>query len=361
MTDFTDLKERLDLLSEIEKDLGPGHKSGRWVIFSCPFPGHKHGDKKPALSVTPANGRYYCFACGRSGDLITWLREYRGMSWQDIKDLAGSDSLPPTRPRPAQPESEPSGPPSPTWQGRGLAFMETCESALWSPAGSKALSWLHDSRGLRDDVIRYYRLGYNPDDTTDKRQAWGLEDDPDSKGVWLPRGIVIPWLIGADLWAVNIRRPMGDPKYYKITGSQSALFGADNLAGAELILLTEGEFDCMLADQIFYNVAGVASLGSASKKLDVGAWGVYLLGARAILAAYDLDPAGQRGLADLLGKSARIHGVRVPALRAGGKDLTDYHQAGGDLWEWLKYNLDRLGLLAELESLSLAGAAVEAG
>jgi hypothetical protein len=342
MTDFTDLKERLDLLGEIEKDLGPGRKSGKWVMFSCPFPGHKHGDKTPSLAATPANGRYYCFACGRSGDLITWLHDYRLLSWKDIKDLAGSDNLPEPRPRPAaQPEPDPSEPPPPAWQARGLLFMDDCESALWSPAGARALDWLH-KRGLADDTIKYYRLGYNQAEMREKCTTWGLPDGPGR--VWLPRGVIIPWLIGGKLWAVHIRQPVGDPKYIFVSGSQVGLFGADNLAGREIALLTEGEFDCMLADQWLYDVAGCATLGGASKRLDLATWGVYLLPVRAILAAYDLDPAGRAGLADLLHKSARIHPVRVPSLRAGGKDLTDYHQAGGDLYEWFKYNLDGLGV-----------------
>lgn len=361
MTDFTDLKNRLDLLAEIEKDLGPGRRSGGVVMYCCPF----HKDSTPSLAVY-RDGGFKCFGCDKSGDLITWLHEYRGMSWKDITDLAGSDNLPPARPRPAQPEPIPSGPPSPAWQARGLAFMDYCEAQLWGDPGSKdkfidgipPLEYLR-RRGLTDDTIKYYRLGYNPKNIYDNPASWGYNDlaawtkehesRPQPDKVFIDRGIVIPWLIGGALWGVNIRRLYKDPKYRKIEGSQSALFGADNLAGCETALLTEGEFDCMLADQWIYDKAGCITLGSASSNLDLATWGVYLLPVRAILAAYDLDPAGRRGLAKLLQESARIHPARVPSLRAGDKDLTDYYQAGGDLWEWLKYNLDRLGDPAGVE------------
>lgn len=359
MTDFKDLKERLDLIAELEKDLGPGHKSGKWVKFSCPFPGHKHGDHNPSLGATPATQTFYCFTCGKTGDLITWLREYRGLDWKEIKALAGSDSLPPPKPRPAaELQPDPSGPPSPAWQAQAESFLESCKKSLWSPEGEKALEYLRAARGLRDDFINYYGLGYNPQDIYTDPAAWGFdlaawkEEHKDSRNpgkLWLPRGIVIPWLIGGILWGVNIRRPAGDPKYFKIPGSQAALFGADNLRGSLFVLLTEGELDAILADSLVGDVCGVATLGSATKRLDLAAWGVYLLPARAILAAYDLDEAGKRGLADLMGKSARIHPARVPALRPGDKDITDYWRSGGDLWEWLKYNLDRLGLLAGAE------------
>jgi len=347
---FEDLKSRLDLLTELEKDLGPGKRSGRWTLFSCPFAGHAHGDSNPSLSATGDNQRYFCFTCGAEGDLIDWLREYRKMDWQQIKDLAGSDSLPAPLPRPSQPaQAEHSGPPSPAWQARAGEFMEYCNQQLWTPAGKPALDYLH-GRGLTDASIMFYTLGYNPQDLNDKYQAWGLPEIPDRKGVWLPSGIVIPCFIGdGPIWYVKIRQPERKPKYINVTGGKAAMFGAANLLGAEIALLTEGELDCILADQIIGDVAGVATLGSATKRLDISTWGVYLLPARAILAAYDLDKAGKAGLDHLLGRSARIHQLRVPALKPGDKDITDYHLAGGDLWEWIKYSLDNLGLMDRLK------------
>jgi DNA primase len=339
MTDFTYLKERLDLLTEVEKDLGPGRRSGRWHAWRCPF---HDGKRLDDFQVTMDNGRYFCFGCRRSGDVITWLHEYREMSWKEIEDLAGSDSIPLAKPRPeAKRQPEPSGPPSTAWQVRGLAFVADCESALWSTIGDQALDYLH-ARGLTDKTIRRYRLGYNLVDRRYLRASWSL---PNDKPVWLPKGITIPWLVDGDLWGVNIRRFKDSPKYYKLPGSKSALLGAANLRGAEVVLLTEGEFDCMLADQELGDIAGVATLGSASKRLDLVTWGVYLLPVLAILVAYDRDQAGMSGQSALADRSARIHSVKIPVLKPGDKDLTDYWRAGGDLWEWFKYHLNRLGIL----------------
>lgn len=348
MTDLQELKERLDLLGEVEKDLGPGKKSGRWVQFSCPFPGHAHGDKNPSLGITPENGRFFCFTCGAKGDVITWLHDYRRLSWREIHDLGDSGNLPPARPRPPIPAPDPAPicPPPAAWQARGLGFVAECEGHLWGPEGARALAYLMAVRGLTAETIKAFRLGYNLADAWQDRRSWGLAAS--NKGLWLPRAIVIPWLIDGALWAVNMRRPAGNPKYYKIAGSQSALFNADGLRGADLLLLTEGEFDCMIAAQEMGDVCGVATLGSASKKLDLTTWGVALLGPTAILAAYDPDAAGGKGAAALAALTERVHPVRVPRLRAGDKDLNDYHRAGGDLWEWLRYHLDRLGLLAAL-------------
>lgn len=70
MTDLQDLKSRLELLAEVEKDLGPGKKHGRYTMFSCPFPGHSHGDRRPSLAAYE-DGSYFCFTCGAKGDVLS--------------------------------------------------------------------------------------------------------------------------------------------------------------------------------------------------------------------------------------------------------------------------------------------------
>lgn len=349
MIDTDSVLKQVNLQALIERDLGPGKKSGRWILFSCPFPGHSHGDCHPSLSVTIDPPRYYCFACGAAGDAITWLREYHNLTFREACWHLGAADLPDTLPAAGHRviSNQPDDPPPAEWQDRARAFVAACEAELWGAKGERALDYLY-CRGLVDKTIERYHLGYNPCDSYETLQDWGLPEDIDIAKVWLPRGVVIPCQIAGVMWYVNVRRPSGDPKYYKVRGSKAALFGAENLLGAELVLLCEGEFDCILADQTIGDVAGVATLGSATKRLDLATWGRYLLPARAILAALDADEAGQRGLADLQQKSAKIHPVLIPALRAGDKDITDYFKAGGDLWGWLKYTLDRLGVLSML-------------
>jgi DNA primase len=338
------VKEAYSLLQEMEHDLGPGRRSGRWVKFPCPFSGHAQGDKDPSLAVTPDNGRFHCFGCGRSGDVITWFNEYREMSWEEIYNLADGD-LPPAGPKSMPVKRKPpSGPPNEIWQARAGRFIDTSQEMLWSSAGRRALEYLRD-RGFQDATIRRFQLGYCPGLPREDYAIWGIPENLENKGVWLPKGIVIPCCIGDKIWYINIRRPRGQPKYYKIRGSRSALFGAASLRGAEIVLLTEGEIDCMIVSQEIGDVCGVATLGGNSTKLDLNTWGAYLLPARAILAAYDSDLKSERGLANLEKLSPVIQKIRVPVLRPGDKDLNDYYLAGGDLWLWLRYNLHQLGIL----------------
>lgn len=71
---------------------------GDEVMFSCPFPGHKHGDSNPSASMNASNTAWLCFGCQRRGNAATflaeieecsvfsarkWLREYFGGGFRE--------------------------------------------------------------------------------------------------------------------------------------------------------------------------------------------------------------------------------------------------------------------------------------
>lgn len=180
-------------------------------------------------------------------------------------------------------------PPSQVWQDRAKEFVDYGRRCLWDDVGERALAWLR-ARGLTDNTIRSFQLGFNPTEREDDPDLWGL----DGKKVWLPRGIVIPCEGGA-LWYVRIRRPRNGPKFVHVRGGRAAPFGADRLGHVgRLLLVCKGEFDVMLAIQE----------------------------AGDILGAITLEGAGRR-----IAQSRRM----VQVGFADGGDLTDYYLAGGDL------------------------------
>lgn len=77
---------------------------GGEAVFSCPFPGHKHGDTNPSASMNIHNTAWLCFGCQRRGNAATflasleevtvfaarkWLREYFGGGFREpIHSLA---------------------------------------------------------------------------------------------------------------------------------------------------------------------------------------------------------------------------------------------------------------------------------
>ena len=93
---------------------------------------------------------------------------------------------------------------------------------LWGPTGQQAREWLN-RRGLPDQLIQAAGLGYNPQDIHMGPALWGLPQNGSDKPVWLPAGIVIPWLIDGLLWRINIRRFEGSPKYIGPKGTASRI------------------------------------------------------------------------------------------------------------------------------------------
>jgi DNA primase len=346
MNDINDLLTQIDLFALIEKDLGQPHqKSSRWALWVCPF----HPDKKtPSLGVNLQDGHWHCFGCKKGGNAITWMCAYHRMRYEEALAVLGiSDHIradhwlgngyhdAPKNIARVKEEKKPSS----IWQTRGLAFLTYARNQLWQTPD--AIDYLREQRLLEDATIQHFGLGYNPSDVWDSPERWGLSKE-DAKRIWLPKGYVIPCFVEHSLWYIKIRRLIAEPKYMHVRGSAPAMFGTDSIDGAPLVLLTEGEFDCMLTWQLLKDIAGVVTLGSASKKLDLAHWTRYLLPAEEIIAVLDNDTAGKLGAQSLAGLSAQIYPVRIPSLSATGKDITDYVQAGGDLWAWLKHHLVRI-------------------
>jgi DNA primase len=316
MVDTKALLEGVDLAALIERDLGPSvRREGRWLKWICPF----HDDRKtPSLGV--ASNRWKCFGCGRSGDAIDWLRERKGLSFREACKRLGSMELVLTSKNVAQPPQSVSSAPSTAWQQQAQGVSNTCQAVLWSDAGTKARVWLN-RRGLAKDTVRKWRLGFNP-------------GDQKLCGLWVPRGIVIPCLVAGQIWYLKVRRASGQTKYSQVSGGQIALFGADTIASHDTVVITEGEFDAILLHQEAGDLVGVVTLGSAAARLP-DAWVPYLLGMQRLLVAYDTDAAGAEGAAMWESVSPRTQRI-VPL---SGKDVTDFHLAGGNLRAWVQFAL----------------------
>lgn len=325
----------IDLVSLVENDLGQGKKSGRWLLFHCPF-NHKRGDKKPSLSVTNGDHTrppfWKCWSCGKQGGAVKWLMEYRNLPYADA--LAVLKLKPdPNYQRQEAPIQHPDNPPAEIWQVRALQLIERAEIALWDGRGKDALAWLR-SRGLQDETIRAARLGYIPKDYTEKPEAWGTPND-EARPIYFFEGLLIPGLIAGKVWYLKIRpsHPRGEmPKYINIRGGKSAaLYGADFITTGRPAIFCEGELDAIILRQEVKALASVITLGSSTNELNIATWGIYLLRPSIFLIAYDVDAAGNGGAEKLtwLHDAQRLN---IPTLRKGDKDLTDFHKSGGNLY-----------------------------
>ena len=227
---------------------------------------------------------------------------------------------PPTRGRPKPAVRDPEAP-APSWQAEAWQVVQECERALWSNAGAKARDWLR-KRGLKDDTLGAWKIGFNDAGSPDGGRK--VHD------LWVSHGITIPWTDGHNLWAVNVRRPVGD-KYRMIAGSHKggALVGVDKLTGKPDCLIVEGEFDAMLLWQEVGDLADVLTLGSASGSL-ADRWLPALIGFERFWIATDDDEAGRQAAEYW----EELTGDRVQRVLPEGKDVTDAWQRGRDLRAW---------------------------
>ena len=343
-----------DLLSLIERDTtlkrAAGTNGGEWK-GPCPFCG---GDDRLCVWPNhPEGAQWWCRQCERGGDPIAYQVEHGDLTPREAGRLRrGDETLQDgqrrpkgVRPRRTQAKPAPEARRSadlPTWEtSAALAVVADCEKALWTAAGEKARTWLHDERGLTDATIRRWRLGHNPG-------TW-RDDDRKIHGLWTPRGVIVPCVAGDALWYLKVRRPVPSggaydpnlhgPKYRQVSGGKSALYGLPFLAGKRVVVICEGELDAVLLWQEAGDLVDVVAVGSASGRPALP-FLVHLAGAARWLVAFDRDGAGEEGATWWGEYSARVRRVRP----LQGNDLTDFHQAGGDLRAWVTYHVERLAL-----------------
>lgn len=328
--DIQALLQRIDLRA-LAEEAGAVFRNGGYS--RCPL---HQGDNPTAFHLYRGdNGiwRWHCFTrCPKGqndGDAIGFYMRWRSVDFKTaLEELARRAGMGEQQAGVAVGMDDP---PSPQWQARALAFWDYTCRQLWSTDGARSLRYLREERGLNDDTILAWGLGWNPRDYYDLPERWGLKLR--GKRVWLPAGIVIPGFREGALWYVKVRRFSAQPpKYMGITGGRSCLFGVDHLRGREVLLLCEGEFDAMLAWQECGDLVDVATLGGAAQRpraIDMP----YLLRARRIIAAYDSDAAGASGRAALMTLSSRVVPVTPPA-----KDVTELYTSGGrdGLREWVE-------------------------
>lgn len=308
------------------------------MLFHCPFPGHKHGDRKPSLTVTNGDTNrppfWKCWTCGKQGNAIRWVMEFRDVGYEDALRILKIDH-PNQPPLKQELPIHPDNPPAEKWQARAWKLIERAEETLWSESGKDTLTWLR-ARGLNDASICAARMGFLPKDFADNPKVWGTPND-DPRPLYFVQGILIPGVIGSAVWYLKMRpsRPFDGQKYKHVRGGKQALYRADTLTNGRPAVFCEGELDANLLAQETRDLADVVTLASATSELNVTTWGLYLLRSSRFIVAYDMDEAGWKGAAKLtwLHHSQRLN---IPALRAGDKDISDYYRSGGNLHDLIE-------------------------
>jgi DNA primase len=345
----------MNLLDLISRDVPLRRTSSKHGgEYSGPCPLCRRGTDR--FKVWPVLQRWACLGfkagragCDRSGDAIDYLRQRNGLSYADAQAQLGH-TLAVCSVRSKAPQmlsiSAPAQlrPPSAVWQARAAAWIEDCEANLAGPQGEGARTWLK-RRGLTEVTIRRARLGYNPYDHHNERIDWGLpsSDQECSRSVWLPRGIVIPWFVGGDIWRINVRRPLSpqqtardQPKYVGPAGFAPALFGADGLTPDKPVVLVEGEIDALTVTQVAGDLVAAVATGSTGGARRAR-WVAQLALAPLVLVAFDADDNGAGHQAATWWLRLLVNGRRLHPV--AGKDVNAMHTMGLDVRTWVQAGL----------------------
>jgi hypothetical protein len=191
--------------------------------------------------------------------------------------------------------------PNEIWNTKAEKFVAQAHECLMSD--TEALTWLHEKRGICPDGARRFKLGLNSNERYFRpRESWGLpvikKQNGKSKILWLPRGLVIPYIVNGQVHRIRIRRPKSDvkgpadPPYYFVPGSSPAIMRIGKNMKAYMVV--ESELDGILIAQDAGDLVGVLAMGTATSKPDEPC-AVHLSKAEDILVSLDSDTAGKNG------------------------------------------------------------------
>jgi DNA primase len=298
----------------------------------CPFCGGF--DRFSVQPNHPEGGRWYCRQCGENKwhDTIDFVMRRSRVSLPEAIRMLDRSQIDQVQLKvPTKASESTSDQDRSIWSEAAWNFIRDCISYLWEPEGDRAREYLH-GRGLSDQTLANWLIGYNPYSGTDSWKHWGLGA---GETVKLPAGIVIPCITAGDVHYIKIRRDDGEPKYQYLKGSQYWLFGADTFRDNLMGYIFESELDVLLAWQTGLKV-GYASI-PANGILKPEWFADYIV--EDILVAPDNDSEGDKAAHNLCGLSSHIKlADHVPS----GKDLTEYYQAGGDVLTWLLDQLEHI-------------------
>jgi len=129
-------------------------KRGRNYFGLCPF----HSEKTPSFSVAPDKQIYHCFGCGAGGNVFSFIVEHEKATFVDAVQQLGEKYGIEVQYESGSGSTEFF---SSLYQAHHVA-ADLYHNTLYSDRGKAALQYLHD-RGLNDDILKLYRVGFAPD------------------------------------------------------------------------------------------------------------------------------------------------------------------------------------------------------
>jgi len=219
-------------------------RQGREHGGLCPF----HNEKTPSFTVSEDKGFFHCFGCGAHGSVFDFVMRTEGLSFPEAVERLAAEAgleMPTASPEAAERERQ-----AATLYDVLEAAAGWFENKLNSLAGQSALQYLRD-RGLGDETMARFRLGFAPDSREELKQALqsrgfaedlavmaGLLKQPDDGGS------------SYDVFRNRIIFPIGDRR------GRTIAFGGRALGEQRAKYLNSPETPLFSKGRVLYNLAG---------------------------------------------------------------------------------------------------------
>lgn len=323
------IKSRLNL-SDVIGGYLKLQKTGANFKARCPF----HNEKTPSFHINTERQIWHCFGCNKGGDVFSFVQDIEGIDFPEaLRILAGRAGVPLERLAPGQKREH---------SRRGVLLRANALARaffgkqLWhSTAGKRALEYLRE-RGMTDDTIRNWQIGWAPNDwqalnTFMRKEQFPAKDLTDAGLTSEKSGRLYDRFRGRIMFPINdhngqtigfagriFGRPEGEkePKYINtpqtpLYDKSKVLFGLDKAKMAirekDACILVEGNTDAIMASQDGAMHA-VATSGTALTGEQLRMLGRYT---KNLQFCFDADVAGaaatRRGITLAIASGMNVH------------------------------------------------------
>lgn len=332
------IKSKIDIVTLVSSYIKL-EKAGTNFKGRCPF----HNEKTPSFFVSGDRGSYYCFGCQAKGDIFTFVQEFEGLDFiGSLKVLAERAGV--------ELDNYKNG--EKTEKERLFSVLETAVFFFQNKLSENktALDYLY-SRGLNDDSIKNFRIGYAPSEWRQLHEylsSKGISDkDMISVGLVKQKDNVASRSGYYDTFRGRIMFPISDssgrvvgfsgrilvpddkaPKYLntpetELFNKSEVLFGLDkakkDIRLKDYSILVEGQMDLVMMHQVGLTNT-VASSGTALTEMHLTK--LRRLSER-VMMSFDSDSAGFNA-SDRSAKIALSLGMDLKLVQMPeGKDPAD--------------------------------------
>ncbi len=152
------IKNRLDII-DVVGEFVKLKKRGSNYLGNCPF----HNEKTPSFTVSPAKELYKCFGCGKSGNTITFVMEHEKLSYVEaLRWLATRYNIEIEETQVSEEQKQQFLVADSLYIVNSFAAKFFAEQLFETEDGQAiAMSYLKE-RGFREDIIKKFQIGYNP-------------------------------------------------------------------------------------------------------------------------------------------------------------------------------------------------------